>query len=49
MLRPPGLPTGARQSDTGVCPMSWTEGLPEVAVRALAVYEALLRPEVNHD
>ena len=49
MLRPAGHSPGASQSDTGVCPMSWTERLPEVAVRALAVYEALLGPEVTHD
>jgi hypothetical protein len=32
-----------------VRPTSWTGALPEVAVRELAVYEALLGQEVSHD
>jgi hypothetical protein len=49
MLHPAGSAPGARQGYAGVGTMRWTEGLPEVAIRALAVYEALLGPEVPHD
>jgi transposase len=49
MLRPARPAPDARQGDTGVGTTRWTEELPEVAIRALAVYEALLGPEVPHD
>jgi transposase len=37
MLRPAVHSPGARQSDAGMDPTRWTEELPEVAIRALAV------------
>jgi transposase len=49
MLRCPGPPPGATQSHEPVCPTRWTGTLLEVAVRELAVYEALLGQEVSHD
>jgi transposase len=49
MLRRPAPPPGALQSDEPAHPTRWTSALPEVAVRELAVYEALLGPEVSHD
>jgi hypothetical protein len=48
LRRPAPLP-GAPQSDEPVRPTRWTGELPEVAVRELAVYEALLGQEVSHD
>lgn len=49
MLRRPVLPAGATQSSEPVRPTSWPGALPEVTVRELAVYEALLGEEVYHD
>jgi transposase len=49
MLHRPGPPPGATQSHEPVRLTSWTDALPAVAVRDLAVYEALLGQEVSHD
>jgi transposase len=49
MLRRPVPPAGATQSSEPVRPTNWPGALPEVAVRELAVYEALLGEEVYHD
>jgi hypothetical protein len=48
-LRPSVHPPDSSQSAEAVCPTNWTGMLPEVAVRALAIYDALLGQEVNHD
>jgi hypothetical protein len=49
MLRRPAPPPGTPQSGEPVHPTRWTGALPEVTVRELAVYEALLGQEVSHD
>jgi hypothetical protein len=49
MLRRPVPPAGATQSAEPVRPTRWPGALPEVAVRELAVYEALLGEEVSPD
>lgn len=45
----PAPPPEAHPSQECGRPTSWTGELPEVAVRGLAVYEALLEQEVGHD
>jgi transposase len=49
MLRRPAPPPGVPQRAEPVQPTRWTGELPEVAVRELAIYEALLGEEVYHD
>jgi transposase len=46
-LRPPAPPAGESPSEDPVRLTSWTGPFPEVAVRELAVYEALCGPEVH--
>jgi Mu transposase-like protein len=46
-LRPPAPPAGESPSEDPVRLTSWTGPFPEVAVRALAVYEALGGQEVH--
>jgi hypothetical protein len=48
LQRRPSQPSVAHHSDD-LRLASWTGPFPQVAVRALAVYEALCRQEVSHD
>jgi hypothetical protein len=49
LRQPPAPPPTQSDAPTGLGLTSWTGPFPEVAVRALSVYEALWGQEVGHD